>query len=254
MPDVMGLQLDAALSDIERAGFEDEVEILGGGTFGVVNESNWQVCDQLPAAGEAMTLVPRLTVDRSCPNAAGQPESEAPAVTDPGPMGTEVSAAPTVSATEVPTTQLAAEPDPASYAYEGPPYEIVASDTLPIGLDEYFVLIDKLDYSTDVYKDQVKLIIADVARVYGTAELTVNVVTDKEIALVESFSTADDFYASNGDDYVSNVVLPKEVTDWVAAYSGGFDFDTGELSISDNAFEVIWFPYGDEDIEKWQPE
>ena len=92
MPDVMGLQLDVALSDIERAGFEDEVEILGGGTFGVVNESNWQVCDQLPAAGEAMTDVPRLTVDRSCPDVAAEPEVETPEVTEPEPVDTEAAA------------------------------------------------------------------------------------------------------------------------------------------------------------------
>ena len=51
MPDVVGKQLDVALSDIERGGIDDEVEVLGGGTFGVVDESNWMVCEQLPEAG-----------------------------------------------------------------------------------------------------------------------------------------------------------------------------------------------------------
>lgn len=68
MPDVEGRQLDVALSDIERTGFEneDDVEIIGGGTFGIRDKSNWQVCDQLPAAGQALNAAPRLTVDRSC--------------------------------------------------------------------------------------------------------------------------------------------------------------------------------------------
>lgn len=66
MPDVIGRQLDVALSDIKSAGFEDKVEVIGGGTFGVVNESNWQVCHQLPAAGQSLTAAPKLTVDRSC--------------------------------------------------------------------------------------------------------------------------------------------------------------------------------------------
>lgn len=66
MPDVVGRQLDAALSDIKGAGIDDEVEVTGGGTFGVVNESNWQVCDQAPAAGAPVTAAPQLTVDRSC--------------------------------------------------------------------------------------------------------------------------------------------------------------------------------------------
>lgn len=256
MPGVVGLQLDVALSDVERAGFEDEVEVLSGGVFGVVDESNWQVCEQLPAAGEAVTETPRLTVDRSCPDVATEPDVAASEVTEPEPVDTEAAAAPTVPATDVSTEQPSdgAEPEQAPYTYVGPLYEIVASDRLPIGLDEYFVLIDKLDYSTDAYKDQVKLVITDVARTQGTAELNVNVVTDIEIALVESFSTAEDFYAEKGDDYVNNVVLPKEATDWVAAYSGGFDYDTAELSNSDDAYEVIWFPYGSEDIEKWKPE
>lgn len=86
MPDVVGSQLDVALSDIERAGFEDEVEVLGGGALGVVVESNWQVCEQLPAAGEALTGEPRLTVDRSCGEDDPEPEPEPPTpVTDPEP-------------------------------------------------------------------------------------------------------------------------------------------------------------------------
>lgn len=66
MPDVVGQQLDVALSDIEGAGFEADVDVEGGGTFGVVDESNWQVCDQTPAAGESISDPPKLTVDRSC--------------------------------------------------------------------------------------------------------------------------------------------------------------------------------------------
>lgn len=82
MPDVTGQTLAVALSDIERAGVDDEVEVVGGGAFGVVNESNWQVCEQLPASGEGVTALPRLTVDRACddgPRSAGSDEpSESP--------------------------------------------------------------------------------------------------------------------------------------------------------------------------------
>lgn len=70
MPDVTDARLDLALSDIERAGFGDEVEVVGGGVFGVVDESNWVVCEQVPAAGEDMGDVPRLVVDRSCDSEA----------------------------------------------------------------------------------------------------------------------------------------------------------------------------------------
>lgn len=58
MPDVVGLKLDIALSDIKRAGVRSEVEVLGGGVFGVVDESNWEVCEQLPQAGATVTDSP----------------------------------------------------------------------------------------------------------------------------------------------------------------------------------------------------
>ena len=40
MPEAVGKQLDVAKSDIKRAGFTGEVEVLGGGIFGIVEESN----------------------------------------------------------------------------------------------------------------------------------------------------------------------------------------------------------------------
>ena len=91
MPDVVGTQLDTAKSDIERSGFGGDVEVLGGGIFGIVNDPNWQVCEQLPPAGESVTDAPRLTVDRSCETAAepteapteGDAPSAEPAPADP---------------------------------------------------------------------------------------------------------------------------------------------------------------------------
>ena len=66
MPDVKTRQLDIALSDIKRAGFEEDVEVVGGGTFGVVDESAWTVCQQEPAVGTTIGSPPRLIVDRTC--------------------------------------------------------------------------------------------------------------------------------------------------------------------------------------------
>lgn len=77
MPDVTGHQLDVALSDIDRAGISEEIEILGGGVFGVVDESNWLVCEQLPEGGSEVTDAPRLTVDRECPNLSDKATEEA---------------------------------------------------------------------------------------------------------------------------------------------------------------------------------
>lgn len=102
MPKVEGKQLDVALSDIKRAGFEEEVEVVGGGTFGVVDESNWTVCEQTPAAGKAIKDAPRVVVDRSCPD-----DSTA---TSSAPTESEETTAPPTTA---PATTTTTPPEPA---------------------------------------------------------------------------------------------------------------------------------------------
>lgn len=76
MPDVVGQQLDLALGDIEEAGVDADTEVDGGGIFGIVDESTWQVCDQSPAPGAAVTGAPRLSVDRSCGSGAEKPTED----------------------------------------------------------------------------------------------------------------------------------------------------------------------------------
>jgi len=64
VPDVVGLRLDVARDRVEQEGFD--VERSGGGLFGVVVESNWQVDDQTPAAGTQLVrgATVELHVDR----------------------------------------------------------------------------------------------------------------------------------------------------------------------------------------------
>src|SRR4051812_2130777 len=60
IPDVIGARLDVAKQRVRRAGFDVNVE--GGGTFGVVDETNWRVVSTDPPAdnraerGSAVTL------------------------------------------------------------------------------------------------------------------------------------------------------------------------------------------------------
>jgi len=146
------------------------------------------------------------------------------------------------------------DPAVAPYAYQGPQYEIVAVDEdLPVGLDQYWVYTSGFDFSTEAYKDQVRLIIADVAHRAGTDHLIVQVVTDREVAAAEAFSTFEAFVEQYGMDYVLEVVTPKEETHWVASYTGGFDYDAGQASEADSAFEILWRPYATEEIENWKP-
>ncbi|WP_181036352.1 PASTA domain-containing protein [Arthrobacter sp. B1805] len=242
MPDVVGKTLDVAISDVERAGISDEVDVLGGGMFGIVDESNWIVCSQEPATGDELSDPPRVTVERECVS------GEASA-----------SAVPTATAKPTSDAEVAAptpdETDTSSYLYQGPTYEVVSvdSDQTPAQLDQYWVFTDALDYSTDAYKDQIKLLIADVARTSGTNEILVEIVTDREIAEAESPSKTLDFIEENGEDYFLNVIPQKETTGWVASYTGGFDRDSGEASSSPEAFEVIWFIAADAEFETWMP-
>lgn len=230
MPDVVGKGLDVAISDVKRAGIHDEVEILGGGMFGVVDKSNWTVCSQEPQTGAEVSSAPRLTVDRSCD-------------TD----GT---------ASEEPTQEPEmSKPEAEAYSYQGPQYEIVTVDKNqgPAKLNQYWVYTSKFDYSTDGYKDQIKMIIADIAQAQRTDKFIAEVVTDKEIAQAESPSTYESFIEEHGMDYSINTIPKKEETEWVASYTGGFDPDAGEASDSAKAFEVIWFIAADAEIEKWKP-
>lgn len=67
MADVSGSRLDVAKSDLKAIGVdEDSVEVVGGGSFGIVVESNWTVCEQTPSAGKKLDGSVRLVVDRSC--------------------------------------------------------------------------------------------------------------------------------------------------------------------------------------------
>jgi hypothetical protein len=66
VPDLADARLDRAETYLDRLGVGHDTS--GGGTFGIIDRSNWQVCTTTPRAGA--TLPPdtsvRLFVDRSC--------------------------------------------------------------------------------------------------------------------------------------------------------------------------------------------
>jgi hypothetical protein len=73
VPDVVGERLDVARSDADAAGYD--VEVLGGGVFGVVVEANWSVCEQRPDPGAPEGDSVTLIVDRTC-GAAAEPRAD----------------------------------------------------------------------------------------------------------------------------------------------------------------------------------
>jgi len=71
VPNVTGLQLDAAESRLDALGLHYDTS--GGGAFGIVIRSNWTVCRQSPAPHRVASTVV-LSVARSCstPYVVGQ--------------------------------------------------------------------------------------------------------------------------------------------------------------------------------------
>ena len=236
MPAVEGLRLDIALSDLERAGYTGDPEVLSDGLFGVVDEANWVVCEQLPAAGEVIDQQPRLSVDRECAGLEPQnTASEAP------------------SSEPTPTESVAAEPP---YEYEGPEYDVVTIDEeAGFGVfDQHWVYIDPKIAKAKDYKDQIKLIISDLAHKAESADLIVQIVTDKEIIEAESTSTGPEYMNSIEPGYWEKVMAPKEKKHWVAWYTGGDDYDESVLSDADVAYGIDWWPAGDYKHEQWKPQ
>lgn len=175
---------------------------------------------------------------------------ELPETTSPEPSST-----PTEGATEEPAEVETAAAEP--YSYNGPKYEVVVADkTLGPGKPMQYWLYapSKFDLSTDAYKAQVKQMIADVAHEQGTANFIAEIVTNREIALAEALSTSENFVAEHGFDYAINTVPQLEVKGWVANYTGGIDPVSGKLSEDPSAYELLWRPYADSEIETWKPE
>jgi beta-lactam-binding protein with PASTA domain len=73
VPDVVGERLDVAKSVMSDAGYD--TESLGGGVVGIVDESNWTVCETRPAGGSTDGGTVKLIVDRTCDSAAAAVET-----------------------------------------------------------------------------------------------------------------------------------------------------------------------------------
>lgn len=86
VPDVVGERLDVAMVEVEDAGYTPEE--VGGGAFGILDESNWVVCETRPAAGATDADTVRLIVERSCDEA---PSEDAPAAATAASSGDDAS-------------------------------------------------------------------------------------------------------------------------------------------------------------------
>ena len=151
-------------------------------------------------------------------------------------------------------TTVTDAPTSAAYQYKGPEYEIVDSHSTGIGLTLYWVYTKKFDYSNDKFKEQVKMMIADIAHKENTNQFIVEVYTDKEAIYFNSDNTMDEYMNRYGNDYYQSKVRPKETSDWVALYYGGADINTGARGEEDSDFAIDWMQGANANIEKWKPE
>jgi hypothetical protein len=119
-PKLAGKRLDVAKSDLRAAGIESEnVEVVGGGTFGALDESNWLVCDQEPEAGVEISDNPRLLIEREC---------------GPGDTFEAVASSPPPAGPESEPASPAAQPSP-SPSPEGPPPEVKVDRCIKDGIE-----------------------------------------------------------------------------------------------------------------------
>ena len=269
-PNVVGLRLDKAHQAFEALGIKEFDDKDAFEDRNAVVDSNWAVLGQDPAAGTALDTGTKITLtigrigeDRTTARltegspvlakiraeaAAKKADTERKAAAD--------KAAADKAAADKAAADKAAAAKAVADKYAGPPYEIVTVDenVSSAKLNQYWVYTRKFVYATDAYKAQVKMIIADIARKEKTNKFIVHVVTDKEIIEAESYSTGPGFMDEHGKDYWNQVMVPKEKSDYVAWYTGGFDGETGQPSESAAAFEILWRPASTEEIEKWKPQ
>lgn len=114
MPDVTGKRLDVAKNDIKHAGVEVKVKVVGGGLLGVIVDSDWEVCDQSPAPGQAVSGAPQLTVGRSCDDGATASDSPSASASTPSAESSPVAStadAPLTAENNKDFAALLADPD-----------------------------------------------------------------------------------------------------------------------------------------------
>ncbi|MCA0146752.1 hypothetical protein [Blastococcus sp. LR1] len=212
--------------------------------FGRLTSTTQQVA--LAAAGAVAVIAVVLGIVLA--GGAGSSPATPAASTD----ATAPSEQPAEAPSQAPAPAESAAP---AYAYQGVPYEIVVidEDVSAAKLTRYWVLTAPFDYSTDAYKSQIGAIIEDIARRAGTTDVMVDVVTDREIAEAEAFSTYEAFVEKYGADYFLNTIPQKEKTHYVASYTGGFDRDNLQASTADAAYEILWHPAGNEELQNWKP-
>ncbi|PKL31226.1 hypothetical protein CVV43_03700 [Candidatus Saccharibacteria bacterium HGW-Saccharibacteria-1] len=151
-----------------------------------------------------------------------------------------------------------------------PKYEIInTKQNVGItNLDEYYVKINPVNLNNDEFKSNVKLIVSAISKEKNTADFMAKIFTDSDVLAYKNNATG--YYKDLSETGVTTADLAtwtkemeeKSATTFVAAYTGGFDYNTGKISKQDAAYSISWFSSTFTDnitvgkyvgSEKWKP-
>lgn len=139
------------------------------------------------------------------------------------------------------SSNLEKEKKESTYKYDGPKYKILytKNNVGATKLNKVWIFTGKFDYSNDQFKKHIKKILTDVARHRKSIRFMASIATDREVLLYDydSFQIID----QKTMDYVKKNVLPKNASNWVASYTGGYDYDDLKPSDSSEAYTIQWF-------------
>lgn len=118
-----------------------------------------------------------------------------------------------------------------------PPFDVIAQRTRdrPDKATTYYVVIDPIDVTTEIFKDTVKSVFAALASVEGGPQFSAHVWDSLTAAQTEvSYKSQPDLFS---DDQIAAKETANE-THFVASYVGGLVYP-GESP----SFVILWFPH-----------
>jgi hypothetical protein len=128
--------------------------------------------------------------------------------------------------------------------------------------EHYYLVIDPVDLSNDGFKQNVKLILQDVAKTHGSPEFTADVYDDSAVADYDHRTDIDNPNAVPDPDTSSDHVKATAAADAqhdVAQYDSG----ASAVSVTGFAYEITWYPSASGDspnvgkyadgVEQWKP-
>jgi len=162
-----------------------------------------------------------------------------------------------MSSAAPPDTSTTAEASPRPST---PKYEVISKSTSHRADEKitYYVVMDPVDSSNDIFKQNAKLIVQAIAEGNNSPDFSVYIFDSAAAAemIISPYSIP--------ITELNDIKAHKAEKDrhLVALYSGGFDIDTARASTADSAYQLLWYPAASTDSpavgkylgrEVWRP-